>query len=241
LEALTMRAFHLFCFSLLLFTSFASAQERSPEKTISDFISALGNQDLSGMLECFAIDNYVSNGAFRNTALRMHSTTPRMLMDTPPENYSMYKEIGRQRRIAQVTTEIKKLYVFLTIGDAMNHELPIKSEGDIDSYIADINPAKVKGISVVTVSNPLSPEFLAQVRERNEDYRHSIGIDDDLQPVALVKSGNRTYLIPFSLREYGNRWYIAEFRNHFSDKAVLKEISEEAFAAEIVNSPIPPK
>lgn len=227
------RRFLVFVVLCFLVAVNVNAQEKPQNKVVSDFISRLRDQDLSGMLKLFAIDKYLDNFDFKSYAKDIRMIPPvlvgRQLRPVLPSDFSIYRDINKQNRINAAVGQIELLILVLSGSEKFAYTTPVQSNEDVESYVKAIDPRRMADIVLLQIADPLTVEAKPRFRDLEIKTAKRLGADDLTEIITLVKVGGNTFLIPFTLLKYQEEWTIDSFKYDYAEGLIMSKMTEDRF------------
>jgi hypothetical protein len=243
------------CFLLGLFISLANVQAQtppadsfnipeldfdSPEAAIGHFANSIANNDLTGALQAFAINDYADNFDF--TAMSERTGVINIYQSLAPSEYSLYAQLNRLELLSKYAFNIKLFcYSFYSSEPLDGSTILLQDEPErVEAFIASVNPEQLANLTIKRVFriNALSE----RMKQNWQAQAKPIGADEITELVILYELDGSYFLGGFSLLRYKESWKISALSSVLAGMDALGGVSEttpeefEKFVAELGES-----
>ena len=214
----------------------------SPVEAAANYLEAMKNCDIDGMLSCCAIESVVDN--WNEEAYFDKYNGLGCYGEIFLQNTNFDTGINYERRRAEFFTQINQQlmriagitwnYIPASNLDIVNQDgLDQSIATDIDSYAATIG--NIKELSASDLFDEDTCQEIDYSLEKQKEKDLPIYGIDDLTPVALsFECNGDTYIFFATACEYDGRWYILEFQGLYGKKYVPASLDDDATALGIV-------
>jgi hypothetical protein len=177
----------------------------TPEAAIEHFAKSIANNDLTGALQAFAINQYAEDFDFAALAKRVGAID--LYSSLAPAEYEMYRGLNRLNLAARYARQIAFFsYSFNSSEELANAVITNPSDEQVSTFVASVNPEELTNLKITKV---------IRINAESDRYRNILklqavpfGADEGIELLVLYELNDNYYSGGAHLLLYGAAWKI---------------------------------
>lgn len=181
----------------------------TPEAAVLHLVKRLMAEDLDGALQAFRIDEAPDR---IDAALREQTKD-----SSAPAKYRTVARVAQINVVAQRASDIRR-FIYALLLDGTEDRLTNASDANIDRFIRAVNPARIKGMRIVRIDQPMpSTTNRPEAIQLAKSQAVKLGADERTERIALFQLDGRYYRAGFTLLRSNASWRIAQLESIYGD------------------------
>jgi hypothetical protein len=183
-----------------------AASLATPEDAVRAYVAGVSAADLDAVLAASAVDQASAGFDLAAYVERLRMFDP--LNAQGPAEYPFYVDINRAQLSARLAMQVRMLAYSLLSDQRFEGPPVIPADPQwADAFIAAVDPARLAGLTVEDVRQPV-PELANSQRNLDNMAKAAkmYGADEQVDRLALLGFEGRLYDLGFTLLRYGDTW-----------------------------------